>query len=330
MTTLPSSTPSFMPAAIRAFIDYKRALGCHFKVEEATLRLLERYLADQHIDALDQITPELLTAFLSSRPRRAPRSYNHLLSTVRRFFNWMVIQGRLAQSPAIQLKPRRQAYHRVHFILNAEDARRLLDIAGELPENSRAPMRGMIYRTIFALLFGLGLRVGEVCHLCLGDVDFERRLLVIRQTKFNKSRLVPFGPHLAELLRHYLVSKTQRAVSRSPQDPLFSFLRNQFICPETISQTFHALVPRLNLQIPPGVPAPRLHDLRHSFAVGTLLRWYRSGINPTRRLLRLSTFLGHVNPASTAVYLNATDELLREAGRRYESYVQPCFEKGGR
>ena len=92
-----------------------------------------------------------------------------------------------------------------------------------------------------------------------------------------------------------------------------------------ISQTFHALVPKLELHIPPGVSSPRLHDLRHSFAVATLLRWYREGIDPNCRLMSLSTFLGHVDPNSTAVYLTITEDLLHEAAQRFHAMAP----KGG-
>jgi integrase len=81
------------------------------------------------------------------------------------------------------------------------------------------------------------------------------------------------------------------------------------------------MFPSLHIEIPPGVSPPRLHDLRHSFAVGTLLRWYRTGDDPSRRLLYLSTFMGHVAPSSTAVYLTITEDLLREANVRFERFV---------
>ena len=89
--------------------------------------------------------------------------------------------------------------------------------------------------------------------------------------------------------------------------------------------TFHALLPKLKLHIPPGVSPPRLHDLRHSFAVATLLRWYREGIDPNCRLMHLATFLGHVDPTSTSVYLTITEELLNQAAQRFQTLAP----KGG-
>jgi integrase len=173
---------------------------------------------------------------------------------------------------------------------------------------------------IFALLYGLGLRVGEVARLTHADVDLDRSLLVIRGTKFGKSRLVPFGPRLAARLRAYLAL---RGPASEPVAPVFSFTARGSIHPGTISQTFHHLIPQLDLVLPPGVAPPRVHDLRHAFAVGTLLRWYRAGIDPAARLFHLATFLGHVSPSSTAVYLTITTELLSEANRRFEAFARP-------
>ena len=100
---------------------------------------------------------------------------------------------------------------------------------------------------------------------------------------------------------------------------MFSYTKRGSMSTTGISMTFHALVPKLELHIPPGVSFPRLHDLRHAFAVATLLRWYREGIDPNCRLITLSTFLGHVDPASTAVYLTITEDLLHEAARRFQA-----------
>jgi site-specific recombinase XerD len=170
-------------------------------------------------------------------------------------------------------------------------------------------------------MYALGLRVGEVTRLCHKDVDRTRRLLVIRETKFGKDRLVPFGPRVGHRIAEYLTDKESKVGILGPDDPVFSFNAGRPINPGTISQTFHRLVTEHPFPAPAGVEGPRLHCLRHSFAVGTLLRWYRSGIDPSLRLIHLSTFLGHVNPMSTAWYLTITTELLDAASERFERYA---------
>jgi len=313
---------------IQRFLDYKRGLGRRYDNEEKTLRVFDSYLVEQEVEQLSGVTPELIDLFLASRHRARPRSYNHLLCTVRRLFDWMQDQERVAGSP-VRARSRRETPQRVPFIFDLPTARRLLEAARRLPDNPRAPKRGTTYYTIFAILYGLGLRVGEVCRLLIGDVDLDRSLLVIRATKFNKNRLVPFGPRMGVALQKYLDSRGPGSPFASDA-PVFSFTNRGEIHPCTVSHTFHHLIPQLGLQIPTGGSPPRLHDLRHSFAVGTLVRWYREGVDPGTGLLALATFLGHVDVASTATYLTMTDDLLREANRRFEAFAGPVLQEGER
>lgn len=316
-----------LAAPIMRFLAHKRALGRGYDTEAGALRLFYRFLNERKVFSLEQVTPELVEAFMVSRPRHRPRSYNHLLGTVRRLFEWLVQQEELEQSP-VRIGPRRVTAHREPFIFDPPTARRLLALARELPDNPRASMRGATYHTLFAILYGLGLRVSEACRLQFGEVDLDRQLLVIRNTKFNKSRLVPFGPRMAAVLDKYLQAIALRGSSRSAAAPVFSFTPRRQVHPSTVSQTFHLLVPRLGLTVPSGCSPPCLHHLRHSFAVGTLLRWYRSGVDPGAGLLKLATFMGHVDISSTAVYLTVTHSLLREANHRFESFAHPVLAEG--
>jgi len=315
-----------MAGKIKDFVAYKHALGRQYHTEEKALRLLDNYLIEQEITTINALTPQVIDAFLCSRPRSRPRSYNHLRGVIGRLFDWLVGQGMLLHSP-LHAERRPDTMKLIPFLFTTAQARQLLMIAERLPDNSRAPLRGPTYRMIFSLLYGLGLRVGEVSRLCWRDVDFARQILFIRHTKFSKSRLVPFGPRMGEHLGAYGQICKKRGKALHSDAPVFSFGKNNPLCPGTISQTFHHLLPLLNLEVPPGVRPPRLHDLRHSFAVGTLVRWYREGIDPAQRLMHLSTFLGHVSPTSTAVYLTITSELLQEANQRFERYVTQALKE---
>jgi integrase len=314
--------------ALEGFLGHKRAIGRKYRSEERALRLLLRFVGQHGVTTLDQLTPPLLDDFLGSRPRTRPRSFNHLLGVLRGFLEWALGQRLLAVSP-LQTRRRRVTSHRVPFIFDPDQARQLLDAAGALPDNPRARQRGPTYRTLFALCYGLGLRAGEVCGLKVGQVDFGRRLLVVVGGKFGKTRLVPFGPRIGLLLKAQ-VERRGGGGAADPAAPLFSFDGRRGIHPGTASQTFHHLVAALGLPRADGVAPPRLHDLRHSFAVRRLLRWYREGVAPSTRLHQLATFLGHVDPASTAVYLTTTPELLEEANRRFEAFAQPAWEEVAR
>ena len=302
--------------AVADYLAHKRALGRKFRTEENSLNLLVAFCEAQGLERVEQLDPVLLDAFFSSRPRRRPRGFNNLVGVVGCFLEWAVGQDLLLASP-LRTDRRRQSSVRIPFLFDPSQARQLLLAAAGLPDNSRAQGRGAVYHVVFALCYGLGLRAGEACGLRVGDVDTRRQLLVVRGGKFGKSRLVPHGPRIGELLASQLAR-----CSGSDGDPLFSFGRQRrCMNPGTASHVFHQLVIELNFPIPEGVSSPRLHDLRHSFAVGCLLRWYQEGVDPGERLFRLSTFMGHVSPASTAIYLTITPALLDEASRRFEAFA---------
>jgi len=309
-------TPS-LATTVAGFLAHKRALGRKYRTEEATLRLLVAFCNQQGVTEMEELTSSLLDAFLASRPRARARSFNHLVGVLGCFLDWAVGQQLLEASPLVRTR-RRETEQRVPFLFDVARARRLLEAAAALPGNPRATDRGPTYHTIFALCYGLGLRAGEACSLRAGDVDTERQLLVVRGGKFGKSRFVPHGPRIGELLARQLERRCG-----GDDDPLFSFARRRSVHPGSASQVFHRLVETLAFPVPEGVSPPVLHCLRHSFAVGCLLRWYREGVDPQARLYRLSTFMGHVSPASTAVYLTITPELLAEAGRRFEAFAAP-------
>lgn len=317
---------SALAGAIEQYLAAKRALGCRFANEDRTLRLLDRFLVEQEIADIEAITNDCLKRFLASRGRKSSRSYNHLLGVVRRLFEWIVDQQVLPASP-FQVRPRRETARRTPVLFDAETIKRLLAEAARLPDNGRSPLRGPTYETIFALLAGLGLRIGEVARLQCGDVDLERDVLQIRDTKFGKSRLVPFGPRLNARLRAYLELRERRGFPHVGAAPLFSWNGKQPVSTNTIRNVFREhLVPRLQIDIPAGAFGPCVHGLRHSFAVRTLLRWYRDGVEPAARLNHLSTFLGHVNPAATAVYLTITSDLFQAASRRFEAFAPSAQE----
>ena len=147
--------------------------------------------------------------------------------------------------------------------------------------------------------------------------------LKIRYPHNRKTRLVPHGPRIGELLADLAERRAGNA-----EAPLFTFDGRRSVHPGSASQTFHRLVTEFSFPVPDGVSPPVLHCLRHSFAVGCLVRWYREGTDPQSRLYRLSTFMGHVDPVSTAVYLTITPQLLAEASKRFEAFAGPGLPEG--
>ena len=178
------------------------------------------------------------------------------------------------------------------------------------------------FRTLILLLYGTGLRRGEACRLTLADVDLSEAVLTVRDTKFYKSRLVPVGPRLADVLRTYA---SRRAGRPMPAGIASNFLANRDGSPINGSSVRRAFAEILRAAGIParddGCGAPCVHSLRHSFAVHRLTSWYRQGADVQRLLPVLSTYLGHQDLNGTQVYLSMTPELLQEASRRFEQYV---------
>jgi len=316
---------SFLASNIRAFLNYKKGLRKTFLTEEHALRLLDRFLKERQLSSIEDITTDVLEEFLASRKRTRPRSYNHLIGVVRRLFAWMQLQGTITRTPTLP-QTRRRGSERIPFIFKKHQATMLLEAAAQLRDSKRTKRRGQTYRMIFAMMYALGLRVGEVSRLQLKDVDLDRRYLVIRESKFAKTRLVPFGPNMAQALADFIDTLESRMI----EQPLFSFDRHnqRTVNRHVIERTFRSLIKRLNFQPKPGEGYPRPHDLRHSLAVGTLLRWYQEGKTPADKLILLSTFLGHASVESTAVYLTITSDLLTQAGLRFELFACPSIEVG--
>jgi integrase len=308
--------------SIALYLAHKHSLGKQLAKVGSMLHLLDGYLFAQGVAELRQITAAHIDAFVASRPRHSARSYNALVGAVRGLLDWMVVHEVLPESP-FRCETRRVTSTRRPFLFDPGQARRLLQLAEQLPSNPRAQTRGETYKIIFALLYGLGLRVGEVSRLCRKDIDLDNELLIIRQTKFGKDRMVPFGPKIARAIAGFLDREESRFGPIPPDCSAFSFDKRKRtpISTNTISWVFHKLLPALQLTVPSGMAPPHLHCLRHSFAVGTLLRWYRAGVDPMSRLFDLSTFLGHVSPSSTAVYLTITTELLECASSRFADFA---------
>ncbi len=317
---------SVLAPHLHAYVAHCNALGKRSRSYRCTLRLLDRYLADRGVETLAAVTPSLLDAFLASRTRRTAKSFNCMLSGVTCFFRWLVLIGTLPISPVAARRRRARTTERP-FLFDPDQARRLIEATRQLKDSAGTHGRARIYRMVFILLYGLGLRTGEAARLRLQDVDEERQLLEIHNTKFGKDRLVPFGPKIAAELRGYLTWRATRPAGLERDVPLFTYdpSGRQALCPTTITRTFQALVPLLNLSVEPGTRAPNPQCLRHSFAVGTLRRWYRTGADANANLFRLSTFMGHVDPGSTAIYLTITSDLLDLANERFARYAGPVL-----
>lgn len=207
----------------------------------------------------------------------------------------------------------------VPYIYSHEELRRLLD-ATSWCEHPLGKVQAYTYRVLLLLLYGAGLRISEALALTLNDVSLSIGLVQIRESKFYKTRLVPLGPDLVNVLSAYICQRS-KTHSTQPDRPFFVCRNGSAIKRRTADGIFHQLRLRASVQrFDGGRFQPRLHDLRHSFAVHRLISWYRQGADVQRLLPQLATYLGHIHIGATQRYLTMTPELLREAGKRFERY----------
>lgn len=171
--------------------------------------------------------------------------------------------------------------------------------------------------TLILLTYGAALRAGEVRRLNREDVSLENSLITVRDTKFYKSRLVPMSPQVTEAMRAYLSRNSAAQADESA--PAFSTRTGGRMAISTVSGHFRRVCAAAGIRRDDGGRfQPRLHDLRHSFAVHRLVQWYREGQDVRGMLPHLSVFLGHTQLAATQVYLSMTPQLLQEASQRFD------------
>jgi integrase len=231
------------------------------------------------------------------------------ITAVRGFARYLSGIDAGTEIPPLGLVPYRLRW-RPPFLYSEADITALIAAADAIEPMFRAAT----YRTLLGLLAACGLRIGEAIGLNGDDIDWVEGVLLIRESKFGKSRLVPVHDSVVRALREYDVLRCETVPQ--PKDPAFFISRtHRRLIYAVVSATFRQLVTAAGIGV--GAPhPPRLHDLRHSFAIQTLLHWYRTEDNVQAKIPSLSTYLGHREPAHTYWYLSAAPELLALAAAR--------------
>lgn len=293
------------------YLRLRRSFG--FKLEEHE-RLLRKFAA--HLDDLgaEVVTIELALGWALERevPAGSVVPATRLL-VVRGFARYMIGRDPRTEIPPTQLIPRRRQ-RRTPFIYSSADIAALMDQARGI----RYALVAATHETLIGLLSVTGMRVSEAIKLDRADVDWTDATLLVRESKFNKSRYLPVDPSTLDALEHYAAVRDR--LCPNPLGPsFFVSLRHGRLWDAAVQKTFRRLCQNAGVGASAPLP-PRLHDLRHSLAVNTLLGWYREGVDVHARLPVLSTYLGHLNPAYTYYYLSAAPELLAHAAGMRDAY----------
>jgi len=306
--------------AIEQFIAWRQAHGGKYETQADILKLFLKRV-DGEIGC-DAVTGAQVRAFLTGNgPVTRYRTMKYIVLSG--FYRYAISRGYASRSPlpARETEPK-SPVSAPPYVYTHDELRRLFS---KIDSSRRRALKldAHTFRTLLLLLYGTGLRLGEAIRLTLADVNLPNAVLTVRDSKFHKSRIVPVGPQLSRALESYAVRRAQRP---APKGRDSTFLANRDGAPlakRTVQGAFANLLRAAGIDGKDCTRlSPRLHSLRHAFAVNRLTSWYRQGADVQRLLPVLSTYLGHKDLSGTQVYLSMTPELLQQASLRFEHHAR--------
>lgn len=306
------------------YLIVRRSLGYDLSF---TARVMRGFTAFADHEGADHITVDLFLRWKKSFGGASNNTWSKRLGMVRAFAGWLQSLDARTEVPPAGLISGKLRRGRPYIYTEAEVAS-IVACAAKLP--SSYGIRGWSYSTLFGLIAVTGLRINEAIALDDDDVDLEENVITVRRGKNGTSRFVPLAPSSAERLRAYRGERTRLLgptpgpffLMESGERPTDCSARYNFA---VVSQTLGLRQPQCFCKHGRG---PRIHDLRHTFAVRTIIGWYRKGLDPDREMIKLSTFLGHAKPELTYWYIEAVPELLQLASRRAEHALAASLSEG--
>ena len=296
-----------MAAHLEEYLRLRRALG--FKLAWPG-HVLPQFVTWLEATGSETITTEAAITWTRLSTSAHPITLSHRLGAVRGFARYLRTIDPATEIPPTGLFGKQQ--RPAPYIYSPEEIERLLQAARQL----HPPLRAATYEALFGLLAVSGMRLGEALALGRDDVDFTDALVRIRHAKFDRDRLVPLHPSATRALRGYAVRRDRLSPKPRPDTFLISSTGTA-LRDSTVHATFLILLTCAGLPTATG-SRPRIHDLRHSFVVNTFINWQHDGVDIASVLPVLSTYLGHVSPASTYWYLSAVPELMQLAAAGLE------------
>ena len=296
---------SSLQAHVDDYLRLRRALG--FKLEEEG-RLLGQLVAYLEAAGANTLSSELAICWARLPVGVHPNQWAKRLSIARGFAAYLQTIEPATEIPPADVFPTRRQ-RATPYLWSQQDICRLLQEARRL----RRPLRAASYEALFGLLAVSGMRVGEAIALGREDVDLDAGLITIRHAKHGRARLVPLHPTATEALRRY-ASERDRLCPNARSRAFFLSSAGTAVHKSCLGTTFREITTRIGVRT--QAVHPRIHDLRHGFAVQTLIDWQRSAVNIDEHIATLSTYLGHVSPADTYWYLSASPELMALAADR--------------
>lgn len=302
---------------ITQYAAFRKSMGADFESAESLLNTFCRRIG-MEIE-VGEIRAEQVAVFLAGTGP-VNRYWRRKYDTLRGFYRYATSRGFVDHVPLPATVPKMPERF-VPYIYSADELQRLINPTSPEKIGFRK-LQPHTLRVVLILLYGAGLRIGEAVALTLQDVDLDAAVITVRDTKFHKTRLVPVGLKLNKVMAQYVAQRKQAGHSQSADAPLFALRRGGPLSVHIVRQAFTRLRKHAGIGRADGARyQPRLHDMRHSFAVWRLTSWYEQGADVQKLLPQLATYLGHVSIAATQVYLAMTPELLHAASVRFERYA---------
>jgi integrase len=298
-------------ASLGAFVALKHAQGYSYTHQSSLLRQFDRFLLAHSYSCL-WLVEDIVDGYVAQMSHTTAYSQSTMLSPIRDYSAYLHL--RYPESYVLKMLPLRPKRPCRFHIYSPEQISALMTAAGRLgPPGS---IRGLSVKTLIGLLYVSGLRIGEALALNVTDLDTEQRTLFVRKGKFGKDRYVPLSPSAVEALLRY-----RERVERVSAGPALLVSRNgKRLHKTTIGNLFRQLLRECG--IASASPWPRLHDLRHTYAVNCLCKWYEQGKDVNALLPVLSTAMGHVKVSCTQVYLHVPAQLRQQAAERFAQHVE--------
>ena len=293
-------------ASIREYLTVRRALGYKLRITEKHLRSFATFLRRKRSS---RITAALALEWATASPSGSRQQHCVRLSAVRRFAEYRKVADPKTEIPPAHILPYRSNRGTVHIYTSAEIRAVMRAFRSAYPTR----FKNQTLTTVFGLLSATGCRSGEVLRLSCADVDFKHKRLVIRFGKNDKQRLVPLHATTVKALRRY--ERQRNRFFRHP-GTFFVSLAGTPVAYSELERGFVRVSKKIGLRAASAKHGPRVHDLRHTFAVKTILRWYKQNLPVEAQLPILSAYLGHIKPSDTYWYLTGVPELLALAAKR--------------
>lgn len=303
---------SWLAPLLDRFVALKHAGGYLFNTQEKMLVQFDRYLFEHA--STEPLREASILTYLASLQQLSPRSRDNVIDVV-----WSALLFAKRHNARIDTLPPRPSRAPANFrlrsprIVSHKEIILIIETARCLPHPHPHRLRADTYAMLFGLLFATGMRISEALGLDVGDFDVAAGLLTIRRSKFDKTRVLPLKTSTSDVLVKYICNR-RRPIENGATDPIFVSCRKQRLSSYAASDTFKKVCLAAI-----DDPLPRLHDLRHSFAVHCVVKWYRMNRDVNALLPTLSTYLGHVSVENTRTYLQANGLLLEEASKRFSS-----------